>query len=90
MHEFRALFRDIMSLMDQRKELIQYIFTSKDPDDSSPSPQRDWPEHESLRNQILFMLTQQQTRKRRAVERKERASHVLEAIRELKLVPISV
>ena len=86
-----------MALLDQRKELIHFIFTNREPDDAQSTPIRDWPEdrkseHESMRNQILFMLTQQQqqTRRRRTIDRKERASNVLEAIRELKLVPISV
>ena len=28
LYEFRSIFRDIMGLIDQRKELINYIFTS--------------------------------------------------------------
>jgi hypothetical protein len=32
LHEFRSIFRDIINLMSQRKELISYIFTGPDDD----------------------------------------------------------
>ena len=39
LHEFRSVFRDIINLMSQRKELISYIFTS--PEDDHEDPQSD-------------------------------------------------
>lgn len=39
LHEFRAIFRDIMSLIDHRKELINYIFTSPAGDGDELNPQ---------------------------------------------------
>ena len=32
MHEFRSIFRDIINLMSQRKELISYIFMAGEED----------------------------------------------------------
>ena len=34
LHEFRSIFRDIINLMSQRKELISYIFTGPEEDAS--------------------------------------------------------
>ena len=93
LEEFRATFREIMNLLDKRKDLIRFLFTEPESSDIEGSPQKEWDdykrgEYHMLKNQILYMLTQHKSRRR--VTSKKRTAQVLDLIRELKIMPISV
>lgn len=68
LEDFRGTFRDIMSLLDKRKEFIRFLFTEPEGSDLEQSPDKNWfskqegsierSEHQQLRSQILYMLSQ--------------------------------
>ena len=42
LEEFRATFREIMSLLDKRKDLIRFLFTEPESSENEASPHKDW------------------------------------------------
>ena len=89
LNEFRQIYRDIINLMNKKKELLKFIFIENESKELS-----------SLKSQILYHLSAEKngvTRKGKKAYsnsdiaiQKEKIQNVLEVMRKFKIMPISV